>query len=206
MGISSKTLRLYIGCALILSLNDFSYSGERALSEFDYQYQPTPRELCEMLSSSIHQTTNYIHCKDVETFKPVILKNILDDQNMRVMVTKEEFPDWKFPDVYFQIIQNAQGVEEWIFNIEGAGQFGLKGLLYPNPRIEDVAIGNISDVIILELRSNDHVQIIFTPHSCKGYDGYGDEVLYTFSQSFNWSPNFAPQLYRKQFFSPPLCN
>jgi len=38
-------------------------------------------------------------------------------------------------------------------------------------------------------------QIIYTPSSCEGYYGYGDEVFYYGKSSLGWNPDFAGQIF-----------
>lgn len=206
MGFSSKTFRLYLSCAVIGVSSNFAFAGGNEPSEFENRYQPNQREICEMYASA-NRINEYSECKSIALFEPTLVMDITDDPDFVAKINKDAFPDWSFPDVYFQRINKEGKERELVFNIEdGQGNSPLGGIIHHSISIQSVAIGNIDNVLVLELRGGIHTQIIFSPYSCEGYDGYGDETYYAISHVFRWWPNFANEMYQKTFSSLPLCN
>ena len=206
MILSSKTFRLCLSFTVIGVSSNVAFAGGNEPSEFENRYQPNQREICEMYASA-NRINKYSECKSIALFEPTLAIDITDDPDFIAKINKDTFPDWPFPDVYFQRI-NSEGKEErkLVFNIEDLGSFPLGDMIHHSISIQSVAIGNIDNVLVLELRGGIHTQIIFSPYSCEGYDGYGDETHYAISHVFRWWPNFANEMYEKTFSSPPLCN
>jgi len=195
---------LTFGCGLLV----FScVEGTYANSPSENRYSPSQREVCEMDATS--STAKYPKiCKSVKILKPLIkVKNVAEGQ--KVSLSKEKFPNWPFEDVYFQYEKDAKEKFDPIFNIDGTNhQLRLEF----NDEIKSVAIGYIDDAIILEIIEGLggvhtwHKHIIFTPYSCEGYEGYGDEIYYGSSSELGWNPLFSNQIFIKTFFSPIPCN
>lgn len=205
MGFSSKTFGLYLSCAVIGVSSNFAFAGGSEPSEFENRYQPNQREICEMYASA-NRINEYSVCKSVALFEPTLVVDITDDPDFIAEINKDTFPDWPFREVYFQR-KNRDGKErELVLNIEDLGSFPLGDIIHHSTPIQSVAIGNIDNVLVLEVRGGIYTQIIFSPYSCEGYEGYGDETYYGLSHVFRWWPNFANEMYEKTFSSPPLCN
>jgi len=200
--IEKAALRFGFGL-LVLSYVEGTYAN----SSFENRYTPTQREVCEMDATSF--TAEYPKiCKSVKILEPLI-KSKTVAEGQKVSLSKEKFPNWPFGDVYFQYTKNAKEKFDPIFNIEGTShQLRLEF----NEEIRSVAIGYIDDAIILEIVEGLggvhiwHKHIIFTPYSCEGYEGYGDEIYYGSSSEFGWNPLFSNQIFIKTFFSPIPCN
>lgn len=205
MTIYSKKNRVFLGFLGMALSFDFAIADGKQTSEFENRYQPSPREVCEMYASA-NILADYPECKSIKLFEPTIEMDLTDAENSIVKVNKEKFPDWPFPEAYFEKI-NERDERELIFNIaEELGSFELGDIIHNSLDIKTIAIGKIDNVIVLEVRGKIHSQMIFTPYSCKGHEGYGDETYYDLSQAFQWLPTFANESYEKRFYSLPLCN
>jgi len=179
-----------------------------AKSNFENSYQPTPREICEMDASPSYAKLSEA-CKSLDLFKPFV-KSDFYKQSKKISVTKEEFPGWSFPDAYFENRKNTQNKEELVFTVgDGAGY--LLDLEMDHDLVS-VAIGQLDGFIVVELKESLggahtwYKQMIFTPQSCEGYEGYDDEIFYHMTSSLGWSGAFTSEVYQKTYFSPPLCN
>jgi len=204
MKFNSKLFYLCIFCTLITLVPKAAYSND----ELEGGYIPSQREACEMYASNLG-SGELDSCKSVKVFEPIVKSNISEVMQI-IGVSKEEFPDWLFPEVYFQY--KSDHLKKFVPTLSiGAETYSVLEL-EPDHTLVSASIGHIEDVIILELKQSlggSHVwykQIIYTPYSCKGYEGYGDEVFYYGKSSIGWSQAFAGEIYKKTFFSQPLCN
>ena len=205
MSFFSKAFYLCVCSILTTVVPRASYADEA----LEGGYTPSEREVCEMNASNLG-SRELETCSDVKVFEPLV-KSDISEVGQKVGVTKEEFPEWPFPDVYFQYkLDNINKVVP-TFNI-GTDEPHFVLELEPDHTLVSVSIGHIDDVLILELKQNLggshvwHKQIIYTPYSCEGYDGYGDEVYYYAKSSIGWSQAFAGEIFEKAFFSQTLCN
>jgi len=179
-----------------------------ANDEHETGYIPSQRELCEMNASNLG-SRELDSCKSVKMFEPIVKSNT-SDANQKIGISKEEFPDWPFPDVYFQYKLDYLEKVVPTFKIGTEPHSVLE--LEPDHTLISISIGHIDNVVILELEQSLggthiwHKQFIYAPYSCEGYDGYGDEVYYYHKSSIGWSQAFAGEIYRKTFLSQPPCN
>jgi len=191
----SKTAKLFASCALSI----FCICPTSSANEFENSYQPSQREACEMAASQDHIKLSKT-CKTIQLFEPFLTSEISDDIQ-KVSLTKAKFPNWPFPDVYFE------NETELGFYIGDSGKHIVE--LEKDYELNSVAIGHIGNSIILQFKENLggthiwHKQMIFSPYSCEGYN---DEIEYHLTSTLGWSQAFSGDIYKKTFFSPALCN
>ncbi len=205
----SKTIHATIFAILI---SGFSLPA-KARNNFENSYQPTPREICEMNASPSYAKLQET-CKSINLFKPFIESNFRDEFK-KITVAKEKFPNWPFPDVHFEKRKGTSGKAELVLRIDEptvryVGDYHLE--LEPGYELVSVAIGQLDNFIVIQFKEGIggvhtwYKQMIFTPQSCGGYEGYGDKILYHMTSSLGWSGAFTSSVYKKTYFSPPLCN
>jgi len=216
MATRQEKIGFRINCTLILtillllsSLFSLAWADGRNDSDFFKNYKLTQREKCEIFSSfsGKKDTQNYSsNCNKTSIFMPIRSlgsNEVTEKRDIHLSSKKDE--DWQLVDVSVKMelvneLLVIKGV--WVNN----RSYNLSEYLFADQtNYDSIEIGNIDNVIIIQLKNQSIIQVSIIPHYCYGD---GDELTYvdySVSQVFSWYPPMQEDSYTKTFFKSPTC-
>jgi hypothetical protein len=162
----------------------------------------TKREKCEIEKSwPVRKLDGSLDCSDVQLFKPLQLLSSRDERPLQELKISSQTNDqWSFPDLHIKTERTQSHLRISSFSLAGFNYDLSEYIPLETHGYREIGVGNIDNVIILQLHAQNITQLFFIPHQCD--DG---DVSYTIKQVFSWYPPFQGDSYHKTFFTTPVC-